>query len=151
MYTMLIALIVALAPFAQATGSQAAAVMAPINQFVDAFNKGDMKAVLAACTDVTSIIDEFPPHEWHGAGACARWVADYDADATKNGIKNGVVKLMNTRHVDVTASRAYVVMVADYLYWQNGKPFQESGSTFTFALRKTEAGWSIIGWAWAKN
>lgn len=151
MYTMLIALTLAFAPHPQATGSQSAAVMAPINQFVDAFNKADMKAALAACTDVTSIIDEFPPHEWHGAGACAKWLADYDADATKNGIKNGVVKLMSARHVDVTASRAYVVMVADYLYWQNGKPLQESGSTFTFALRKTDAGWRIIGWAWAKN
>jgi hypothetical protein len=151
MSTLLFALTLAFAPHAQATGSQAAAVMAPINQFVDAFNKGDMKAALAACTEVTSIIDEFPPHEWHGAGACAKWMADYAADATKNGIKDGVVRLMSTRHLDVTASRAYVVLVADYLYWQNAKAIQESGSTFTFALRRTDAGWQIIGWAWAKN
>ncbi|TMH33416.1 MAG: hypothetical protein E6H66_12275, partial [Betaproteobacteria bacterium] len=44
-------------------------VMVPVHQFVDGFNKGDIKSALAACAEQTSIIDEFPPHEWHGAGA----------------------------------------------------------------------------------
>ena len=46
-------------------------------EFVDTFNKGDTKSVLAACTDEMSIIDEFPPYEWHGAGywrTAAVWV-----------------------------------------------------------------------------
>jgi hypothetical protein len=118
---------------------------------VDAFNKGDRKIVTAVCADETSIVDEFPPHEWHGAGACARWMADYDSDAKKNSITDAVVALGTPQHVDVTADRAYVVVPADYSYKTAGKAVKESGSIFTLALQKGAGGWRIIGWAWAKN
>jgi hypothetical protein len=36
-------------------------VMSVIHQWVDGFNKGDMKSTAAACADQTSIIDDFPP------------------------------------------------------------------------------------------
>jgi hypothetical protein len=136
---------------AQTPASARADVLAPIHQFVDGFNKGDTKTALAACADQTSIIDEFPPYEWHGAGACARWAGDYDADAKKNGITDGIVTLGTPAHVDVTADRAYVVIPSDYAFKQNGKPIKEVGSTFTFALQKGAAGWRIIGWAWSKH
>ena len=60
-------------------------VMVPVHQFIDGFNKGDTKAVVAASTDEMCIIDEFPPYEWHGAGTCSKWLADYDADSKKKG------------------------------------------------------------------
>jgi ketosteroid isomerase-like protein len=126
-------------------------VMVPVHQFVDGFNKGDTKTALAACADQTSIIDEFPPHEWHGAGACAAWANDYVADAKKNGITDGVVTLAKPRHIDITGDRAYVVAPANYAFRQKGKPVEETGSMFTFALQKTGAGWRIVGWAWAKH
>ena len=125
--------------------------MVPVNQFIDGFNKGDLKAALAACADQTSIIDEFPPHEWHGAGACAPWANDFGADAKKNGITDGKVTIGSPRHVDVTADRAYIVVPATYAYKQNGKPMKESGSTLTLALQKAAAGWRITGWAWSKR
>src|SRR5450755_399773 len=68
-------------------------VVATVRKFVDGFNKGDMKALTATCADQASIIDEFPPYEWHGAGACAKWTDDYGADAKKNGITGGSVAL----------------------------------------------------------
>jgi len=126
-------------------------VMATVHQFVDSFNKGDAKAATAACAEQTSILDEFPPHEWHGAGACAKWMDDYDADAKKNGITDGIVTLRAPWHVDVAAGRAYVVAPVNYKFKQKGKPAQEIGSVITIALQKTEAGWRITGWAWAKH
>src|SRR3954466_3302474 len=48
-------------------------VMKPVHQFIDGFNKGDAKSAIAACADEASIIDEFSPYEWHGAGACSTW------------------------------------------------------------------------------
>jgi len=138
-----------------AAGPTAAAaqtdVIATVHQYVDAFNKGDVKAATALCTDQASIIDEFPPHEWHGAGACTTWMNDYDADARKNGITDGIVILGTPRHVDVTGDRAYVVIPSDYMFKQNGKPVKETASMFTFALQKSASGWRITGWAWAKN
>jgi len=151
MHSMMIA--ISLMVFVQGSTSSAEqkAAMAVVEQFTDAFNKGDTKTAAATCAQETSIIDEFPPHEWHGAGACAKWMADYDADAKKNGITDGSVKLSPPKHVDVAADRAYVVVPADYSYKQKGKPVKETGSLLTVALQKSAAGWRITGWSWSKN
>jgi ketosteroid isomerase-like protein len=132
-------------------GSENKAVTAVVHQFVDSFNKGDMKTAAAACADQTSIIDEFPPHEWHGSGACAKWMDDYDADAKKNGITDGKVTLGAPRHVDVSADRAYVVVPADYVYKQKSKPVKETASMLTVALQKIGDAWKITSWAWSKH
>lgn len=144
--------IVLLTLFAPCTGTaqDKAAVMGTVHQFVDSFNKGDTKTAAAACAAETSVIDEFPPHEWHGADACMKWMNDYDADAKKNSITDGVVTLGSPRHVDVTADHAYVVVRADYTYKQKGKVVKETGSALTVALQKSAAGWRIIGWSWTK-
>ena len=136
---------------AQTPGSAQTAVLAQINQFVDGFNKGDTKLMVASCADQTSILDEFPPHEWHGTGACAKWASDFDADAKKNGITDGVVTLSKPSHVDITGDRAYVVIPANYTYKQKGKQVSEVGSIITLALQKLPAGWRITGWSWAKH
>ena len=154
MYRMLTAL--SLAAFstvaaAQTAGSARTAVLAPVHQFVDGFNKGDTKLLLATCADQTSILDEFPPHEWHGKGACAKWVSDFEADAKKNGITDGVVTLSNPSHVDITSDRAYVVIPANYTFKEKGKPVSEVGSIITLTLQKSATGWRITGWAWAKH
>jgi ketosteroid isomerase-like protein len=133
------------------TAPEKAAVMEPVHRFTDAFNKGDTKAAAAMCAAETSIIDEFPPHEWHGVDACMKWMNDYDADAKKNSITDGVVTLGSPRHVDVTADHAYVVIPADYTYKQKGKTVKETGSALTVALQKGAAGWRIIGWSWTKQ
>ncbi len=152
MHKIIIALVVAvLGAGPNAAFDEKADVMVPVHQFVDGFNKGDTKTAVAACADQTSIIDEFPPHEWHGMGACSNWANDYDADARKNGITDGVVTLSKPRHIDITADRAYVVIPANYTFKKKGKLVKETGSMFTFALRKSEAGWRITAWAWAKN
>ena len=142
--------------FAGSTGvpsaaAQDPAVMATVVQFVSSFNQGDTKAASAACADQTSIIDEFPPYAWDGAGACLKWMAAYEADARKNGITDGVVTLGTPRHVDVAADRAYVVVPADYEYRRNGQPVKEAGSILSVALQKSADGWRITAWSWAKN
>jgi hypothetical protein len=126
-------------------------VMVPVHQFLDGFNKGDTKMALAACADQTSIIDDMPPHEWHGTGACARWMSDFDTDAKKNEITDGIVTLSSLRHIDITGDRAYVVASANYTSKKKGRLIRETGSLFTIALQRVETGWRITGWAWAKH
>lgn len=150
MHKVMIALVVAGFAVGPLVASEKTDVMETVQQAVDAFNKGDTKGLLATCTDQMCIIDEFPPHEWHGAGTCSKWSTDYDADAKKNGITDGIVTIGKPRYVDVTGDRAYVVLLADYTYKQNGKPIKETGATWTFTMQKVEAGWRITGWAWAK-
>ncbi|MGH9547139.1 MAG: hypothetical protein ACRD23_18180 [Terriglobales bacterium] len=152
MHRILIALSLAVfSTFSMAQTSAQTAVLDSINQFVDGFNKGDTKTAVAACADETSILDEFPPHEWHGAGACAQWLSDFDADAKKNGITDGVVTLKKASHVDISSDYAYVVVPANYTFKQKGKPVSEAGSIITLSLKKGPDGWRITGWAWAKH
>ena len=151
MKKLLIAFVAAIVAAGPAAASEKTDVLAFVHQFVEAFNKGDTRTAVAACADQTAIIDEFPPYEWHGAGACSTWVNDYDADAKKNEITDGIVTLSKPRHVEITADHAYVVVPANYTYKKKGKSVNETGAIWTLTLRKTEAGWRITGWAWAKN
>ena len=143
------ALAIVISAAAPAFASDQTDVMVPIHQFVDGFNKGDAKSALAACAEETSIIDEFAPHEWHGAGACAKWADDYVANAKKDAITNGVVTMHKASHVTVSGDRAYVVVPSDYAWKQKGKPMKETKAAFSFALQKGAGGWKITAWSWA--
>jgi ketosteroid isomerase-like protein len=127
------------------------AVVAPVRQFVDAFNKGDAKGVAATCADQASIIDEFPPYAWHGANACAKWMSDFGADAKKNGVTEAAVTMGKMRHVDVNGDLAYVVVPTEFSFKLNGKPTKESGATLTIVLHKGAKGWLITAWTWTKG
>lgn len=134
-----------------AFASPQADVLAPVHQFVDGFNKGDSQSALAACADRASIIDEFPPYQWSGAGACSTWAQAYMADAKKNGITDAVVTLGKPKHVDIMGNYAYVVMPATYSFMQHGKGVKEPAATFTIALEKSAAGWKITSWTWSNQ
>jgi len=151
MKKLLIALALATLAAGPAVASEASAVMAAVNQFINGFNQGDTKMILASSASEMAIIDEFPPHMWQGPGALQKWMDAFDADAKLNGITDGVVTLAAPRHVDVTGDRAYAVIPADYVFKQHGKAMKETASTITLALQKGATGWKITGWAWAKN
>jgi ketosteroid isomerase-like protein len=144
----LIALTLALTPVA-ASAQVPADVMAPIRQFIDGFNKGDVPSALAACAAETSIIDEIPPFEWTGAGACGRWASDYDADAKKKGITAGSVTMGTPRHHAVEGDRAYVVIPTSYEVTEKGKQVKQTGAVMAVTLRKDAAGWKITAWSWS--
>jgi ketosteroid isomerase-like protein len=131
------------------------AVMAVIHQFVDGFNKGDMKAALAVCASPASIIDEFAPHHWDGPNACADWARDLAAANAKAGVTGGIVTLGRAWILNVTGDRngnyAYVVIPASYSYRVHGTAAKELGSVFTLALKTTPAGWRIVAWSWSEH
>jgi ketosteroid isomerase-like protein len=133
----------------QAQAAQQADVMATVSRFMEAFNKGDPKAMVKSCTTETAIIEEFPPYAWHGMGACAAWVKDYNTYAKQNDVTDEVMTLGKATHVDVTGERAYVVVPTDYTFKVKGKPMKETAAAFTVALQKVGPAWKIAGWAWA--
>jgi len=149
MYKLLIAAAMGIVAAGPVLATEQTDAMAQVHQFIDGFNKGDVKSALAACAEQTSIVDEFPPHEWHGAGACAKWASDYESNAKKEGISDGVVTLAKPRHVDVTGDHAYIVVPANYTFKQKGKAKKETNAMMALALQKGPAGWRIVGWSWA--
>jgi hypothetical protein len=143
-----LALILPVLAAAQAIASEKTDAMAPMHQFITGFNKGDMKAAIAACADEVSVIDDFPPHAWQGAGACGKWADGFDAIAKTQGITEARIILGKPRHFDVTDDRAYVVVPVTLVSKQKGKQKRLPGM-FTASLHKESGGWRITGWTWA--
>jgi hypothetical protein len=124
-------------------------VIAPIQKFIDSFNKGDSAgaaATHAAEADLV-IIDEVPPFLWRGARAFQQWSTDLDNDAKKHGMTDPMVKLGTPTRTEVNGDQAYVVIPAVYTFKERGVAMRESAQ-MTFALRKGPGGWLIHGWTW---
>ena len=126
-------------------------VAAPIHQFIDSLNKSDVQSAGAVYAPDASILDDFPPHYWHGATAFADWDRDLEAGLQHDGATDLVVKLGKPRHLDVTGDRAYAVFPSSLSYKVKGKTIHENGSTMTFALQKLADGWRITAWCWAQH
>jgi hypothetical protein len=151
MLKIFVALAIAIAVAAPAAATDKQDVMVVVHQWVASLNDGDSKMLVGTCANETSIIDDIPPHEWHGAGACAKWKNDFDAYLKKNVVTDMAASVLKPRHVDVTADRAYVVVPINLAFKQAGKDVKDTGSTFTLALQKGTAGWRITGWAWTAH
>ncbi len=80
--------------------------MAAVRQYVDDFNKSDVKAMAATCADPASIIDGLPPHVWQGPKAGEDWYRDVMAAGEREGATGYFVILGEPRHVDITGDRA---------------------------------------------
>jgi len=132
-----------------AVASDTTEVTAVVHRFLDNLDT-KLETALAVCDSPSSIIDEFPPHEWHGPTACADWWKALLAYNEKNGITDGDAALGAPWNVDVTGDRAYFVAPMTYTYKQHGKAVKESAA-FAVALKRTQAGWRITAWAYSKQ
>ncbi len=148
MHRNLIALALLIAAAGPAAASDESEIMIPLHQFLDGFSKDEVKSALEACAEETSIIDDFPPYEWHGAGACARWAKDAEADSKRNGTSDVVFVLGKLRHLAIKAGRAYVIVPVTETYLRKGKLIAEPVHLWTVTLKKDSSGWRLIGWAW---
>lgn len=77
-------------------------IMAPINKFMEAFNKGDMAGAAAthSATADLAIVDEVPPFAWVGAQAFQNWAAALQADSKKNGMSEEKVTIKAPTRVE---------------------------------------------------
>jgi hypothetical protein len=120
------------------------AALAPIHQFADGMNAGDMKKAAGAYAPSPSIIDEFPPHHW---SSFASWLRDAGASFKAQGITDLRIVYGAVGDTVIGAKQAYAVVPTTLTYKVKGKPTAEKG-IFTFALAKDAAGWKIAAWAW---
>ena len=131
-----------------AGGAEAPEPIAAVRQFIDSFNKGDVKAAEATHAADVTIIDEVPPYHWQGPGAFKSWLADLTKHDAANGVTNGNMKLGSPVREEVSGDRAYVVMATEYTFGQKGVTMREPSQT-TFVLKKDGNGWRITGWTFA--
>ena len=126
-----------------------AQLMAPIQKFIDSFNKGDAAAAASthAATADLAIIDEVPPYFWQGSQAFQAWGADLESDSKKRGITDQVVTISAPIRVETSGDQAYVVVPAVYAFKERGVAMSES-ARMTYVLKNGSGGWLIHGWAW---
>ncbi len=123
--------------------------IAPIQKFIDSFNKGDTAAAAAthAASADLAILDEVPPYLWQGPQAFQAWSADLDSDARKRGITDQAVTIGAPTREETSGDHAYVVVPAVYTFKERGVVMREPAQ-FVFALKRGAGGWLIHGWAW---
>jgi hypothetical protein len=119
-----------------------------VRAFIDAFNKGDLAGAQATNAADESIIDEVPPHEWHGPGAFQAWLADLGKTSTAAGQTDEKVTLGQVVRDQIDGDTAYVVVKVTFNYLQHGKPVVEPAE-ISAALANQGGAWKITGWAWA--
>jgi ketosteroid isomerase-like protein len=125
--------------------------VAAVRQYMDGFNKGDVKAMAETCAVPASILDGTPPHVWHGATAAQDWYRALLTRSEQHGASDYFVTLGEPLHNNVTGDSAYVVVPATLSFQVDGKQITQSGAVFTVALRKLAEGWRIAAWAWSKG
>ena len=128
---LLIALALAVVAARSVVASEEGDVMAPVRQFIDGFNKSDIKMAQAACADQTFIIDDFAPHEWRGSGATSKCFRDLTRMGKKNGMSEAFVTLLKPRQVNVTGTHAYVIVPVNSRYNDKGQLVKRTGDPGT--------------------
>jgi ketosteroid isomerase-like protein len=125
--------------------------LAAVQQYIDAFNTGDVDAMATLFTDSASILDGMPPHLWHGPSAPRDWYRDVMAESEHLRATGWFVTIGEPLHNDVSGDHAYVVLPATMTFTLNGNPRTQTGASFTVALRNSTDGWRIAAWAWTKG
>jgi ketosteroid isomerase-like protein len=128
-----------------AAADNEAAALAPMQQFADGMNTGDLAKAAAAYTPSADIIDEFAPHHWT---SFSDWGRDAAGFFKAGGVTNLHIALSAPSNKEVGADFAYAVVPTTLTYLTKGKPTVEKG-LFTFSMAKTADGWRITGWAWS--
>ena len=131
--------------------AEAEQVVAVVRQYIDAFNRADVKAMAAQFAVPGSILDGLAPHVWYGPTACEDWYRDVLVAAEHEGATDYLVTLGAPLHANVTGDSAYIVSPATMTFKVHGKQITQSGALFTTALRKLGDGWRIAAWTWAKG
>lgn len=124
-------------------------VTAPVRQFIDGFNTGDVQAAFAQYANgAVTIVDEFAPHIWTGTDAARQWADAYDKHARATGVTDGKVTYGKATRIEVDGNVAYVIMPTMYVYKEHSKPLREEGQ-MTVVLNHEAGGWKIRSWIWS--
>jgi len=125
--------------------------MAAIDQYMDAFNKGDGKAMAATFAVSGSILDGMAPHVWQGPTATQDWYRDVLIEGEQHGASDYFVTLGEPLHNNITGDSAYVVVPATMKFKVQSQEILQTGAMCSVALRKLAEGWRIAAWAWGKG
>jgi hypothetical protein len=82
--------------------SETSEAFATVRQYIDAFNKGDVKGMSSLFAPSGAILDGMAPHLWQGPTAAQDWYRDVLTEGEHLGAGGYFVTLGEPRHVNVT-------------------------------------------------
>jgi hypothetical protein len=129
--------------------SNASDVQTMVKKLVSDINKGDAKAVAAACAPRAAIVDGFPPYAWQ---TCLDWMNGYAANNKAIHATLGTLSIGKPTYTEVRGDHAYSVYPVTFTDTQNGKSFFYKGN-MAVTLQKIASGWVFTGIAsaWGTN
>ncbi len=122
-----------------------------VQNYIDAFNRGDAEGMAACFAEQGSILDGMAPHLWTGPTATSDWYRDVLIEGEHLDAGEYHATLAEPRHNDISGDSAYFVAPASMTFKVKGRQITQTGATFTFALKKESGDWRIAAWAWAKG
>ena len=102
--------------------------MAAIDNYLNAFNRGDSEGMAAMFTVPGSILDGMAPHLWQGPTAAQDWYRDVLIEGERHGASGYVVTLGEPLHNNVTGDSGYVVVPASMTFKVQGKQITQTGA-----------------------
>jgi ketosteroid isomerase-like protein len=131
-------------------------------QFIETFNKNDMKSMEAMCTEDAVIIDDTPPYIWQGAGACSRFADAWQAARISMGVIRAHWETLEGWTIEVDGPRAYVAIpVRLELQFKagrsrsstssSGRPVTNDAPIWTILLVRAGQHWRVSGHAWVQR
>lgn len=131
-------------------------------QFIETFNKNDMKSMEAMCAEDAVIIDDTPPYIWQGAGACTRFADAWQAARISMGVILAHWETLEGWTIEVDGPRAYVAIPvklelqlksgrSGYSTSSSGRPVTNDAPIWTILLERTAQHWRVSGHAWVQR
>lgn len=124
--------------------------MTIVEQYIAAFNAGDVAGMSACFAVPGSILDGMAPHVWTGPTATADWYRDVVIEGEHHGAAGYTLRLGEVRRNDLNGDSAYMIISAELTFELKGQPMTTPG-LFTVVLHHSVDEWLIRAWAWAKG
>lgn len=115
-----------------------------VADFIESGGAAPLAGTFAA-RDVT-IIENFPPYVFEGAGAVARWSEQMRAHLL--GISSLRHSFGRARDFSRTGGEVYFSLPTTWHGLNHGKPFTESGG-WAFVLTKQNGAWRVRSYGWS--
>lgn len=96
--------------------------LATVQQYIHAFNDGDVTGMAEVFAEPGWILDGMAPHVWQGPTAARDWYHDVLVEGELHGAAGYSVALGEPLHDDVTGDSAYVVVPTTMTFAINGNP-----------------------------
>lgn len=124
------------------------AALTAVLDMVDAVNRADFAAAIAAFTEAPVIVEDIAPYIWRGADAPSEWLSAMGANAARLGVPSVMMVLKQPGRVEVDAEAAYVVFPGELRLAAVGRDLVAQG-VLTLTLQNARGRWLISSLIWS--